>query len=137
MDNLIYETLVGTEIRLLKVCPGEIGDPINCEIKRIPLDTDPKYIALSYVWGGNSTKYKIDINNRDFSIGENLYFAIDQLRHYNKKFVRYFVWIDAICINQNDTAEKSKQVGRMLEIYARAHSTIAWLGRPEPVDEPY
>jgi len=39
-----------------------------------------------------------------------------------------FLWIDAICINQNDNAEKSVQVQRMDLIYSNATQVIAWLG---------
>lgn len=37
-------------------------------------------------------------------------------------------WIDAICINQRDRAERSQQVGMMRDIYSRAQSTVIWLG---------
>ncbi len=39
-------------------------------------------------------------------------------------------WIDQVCINQSDTAEKSEQVKRMHQIYAEADSTAVYLGEP-------
>lgn len=46
------------------------------------------------------------------------------------------MWVDAVCINQDDAAEKSSQVLRMREIYANADKLFIWLGRPEhPGDE--
>ena len=38
------------------------------------------------------------------------------------------MWIDAICINQQDLLEKSRQVAMMGEIYANADTMFAWLG---------
>lgn len=37
-------------------------------------------------------------------------------------------WIDQICINQNDEAEKIIQIGLMTAIYTRSQETIVWLG---------
>jgi hypothetical protein len=39
-----------------------------------------------------------------------------------------YIWIDALCINQNDTHERNGQVRRMKEIYEHAHCVIVWLG---------
>ncbi|GAB1318313.1 Heterokaryon incompatibility domain-containing protein [Madurella fahalii] len=38
------------------------------------------------------------------------------------------IWIDAICINQNDFEERAVQVKLMDEIYRKAANTIVWLG---------
>jgi hypothetical protein len=38
------------------------------------------------------------------------------------------LWIDALCINQADVAEKTHQVGLMGRIYRQSQNTLAWLG---------
>jgi hypothetical protein len=38
------------------------------------------------------------------------------------------LWVDAICINQNDIAERSAQIQRMRNIYSLALCSCAWLG---------
>ena len=38
------------------------------------------------------------------------------------------VWVDAICINQDDPREKDVHIPRMREIYGKAHSVTVWLG---------
>ena len=38
------------------------------------------------------------------------------------------IWVDAICINQNDLAERKHQVELMASTYAKARSVILWLG---------
>lgn len=44
-------------------------------------------------------------------------------------------WIDAICINQQDDAEKSTQVQAMRDVYDQAKLVIAWLGPSEEYGE--
>lgn len=38
------------------------------------------------------------------------------------------LWVDALCINQQDNDEKSSQVMMMRHIYARAKNVLVWLG---------
>ncbi|RDW56510.1 hypothetical protein BP5796_13151 [Coleophoma crateriformis] len=40
-----------------------------------------------------------------------------------------YIWIDALCVNQNDNDEKARQVAMMGRIYQSAKSVIVWLGR--------
>jgi hypothetical protein len=39
-----------------------------------------------------------------------------------------YLWIDALCINQNDIDERSSQVSIMHHIYSQAKATWVWLG---------
>lgn len=52
----------------------------------------------------------------------------EALLHLQCEDEERILWIDAICINQNDLAERGKQVQRMAEIYKLAHQTLVWLG---------
>ena len=45
------------------------------------------------------------------------------------------IWVDAICINQNDNVEKSVQVPRMSDIYGKCQHVLAWLGPVENEDQ--
>lgn len=45
-----------------------------------------------------------------------------------------FVWIDALCINQNDLDERSAQVRLMPQIYSQASCVIVWLGHDREVE---
>ncbi|KAN0116997.1 Heterokaryon incompatibility protein (HET) domain containing protein [Hyaloscypha variabilis] len=58
-------------------------------------------------------------------VRENLYNALLLFRSKHKD-VR--IWIDAICINQYNMAEKTKQIKRMAEIYNKARHVRIWLG---------
>ncbi|KAK1991148.1 heterokaryon incompatibility protein [Colletotrichum falcatum] len=42
------------------------------------------------------------------------------------------VWVDAMCIDQNSSREKSHQVQMMGRIYEAARNVIVWLGKEEP-----
>jgi len=48
--------------------------------------------------------------------------------HQESKQCYIIFWIDSLCINQTDPAERSKQVARMKDIYSQAQSTLIWLG---------
>ena len=39
-----------------------------------------------------------------------------------------FIWIDQICINQQDGREKAVQIRMMRDIYVSAHKVLLWLG---------
>jgi hypothetical protein len=59
------------------------------------------------------------------SITQNLSTA---LRYLRKPATNRVVWIDAICINQDDIHERSLEVARMGFIYNKARQVIVWLG---------
>ena len=50
------------------------------------------------------------------------------LRHLRSSDAPRVMWIDQICINQNDDLEKGSQVGKMRDIYAETAHLLAWLG---------
>ena len=108
-----YRRLVGNDVRFLKVEPGELGSPIICHLHQVPLTQDIKFIALSYAWGKMNLNQTITLNRRRFKITSNLYDALDQLRSSVSDFTTSYVWIDAICINQEDTKEKEKQKSKL------------------------
>ncbi|KAK1242546.1 hypothetical protein MKX08_005358 [Trichoderma sp. CBMAI-0020] len=91
--------------------------------------------ALSYQWGSPNNPgtafVKPSTGNASvatFSIGRNLESALRHLRYHSEPRT---LWIDAICINQNDNAEKAAQVIRMADIYSLAARVVVWLGPAE------
>ncbi|KAI1119734.1 hypothetical protein F5Y10DRAFT_259718 [Nemania abortiva] len=87
-----------------------------------------KYIALSYAWGPVEDQRKILINGVELDVRPNLYAALLELRksHWVSRGIR--IWIDALCINQDDLAERAQQVTIMRSIYASAWQVVVWLG---------
>jgi hypothetical protein len=92
-------------------------ESVNCADK-------PPYIALSYTWGDSTHLESILVNGQTTNITISLYEALHELQSDEPTQI----WVDAICINQNDDLEKSEQVKQMTEIYKAATSVFAWLG---------
>ncbi|KAF2110440.1 heterokaryon incompatibility protein-domain-containing protein [Lophiotrema nucula] len=94
---------------------------LNC----FPFDDCPDYHALSYVWGDPTAKVPISVNGKAFAVTENLMLILSHLR---RKSFEGWIWIDAICIDQNNMSEKSSVVQQIPSIYEHAKLTLAWLG---------
>ena len=134
----IYETLPddGDTIRLfhLHSC-GNAAAKIEFSLQQASLTaSDGGYEALSYTWGElRSTRrifLRMNARRLPVDIQENLYNCLLRLRRAKKnrsKTVRK-LWIDAICINQEDLTEKGLQIRLMPRIYSGAQQVLAWLG---------
>ncbi|KAH8702916.1 heterokaryon incompatibility protein-domain-containing protein, partial [Phaeosphaeriaceae sp. PMI808] len=113
-------------IRLLTLLPAKSeANPIRCSITPFDLTTAPAFENLSYCWGNVAQKKLIECNKRPFQVTNNLYSALQHLRYKDKERI---LWIDAICINQEDWNERSAQVVIMRNIYQRAERVLVWLG---------
>ncbi|KAK4561744.1 hypothetical protein LTR86_004423 [Recurvomyces mirabilis] len=112
------------QFRLVRILPDGSEDKVKAELASFSLDAKVSYIALSYRWGAPTPLYKIQLNDQPFDIQPNLHEFLQYIR-VDKGTDWYF--IDAICINQNDAAERSSQVRLMGEVYSSAHSVTAWL----------
>ena len=84
-----------------------------------------KYDALSYEWKKDKGLTNVTCGSTSLSVTCNLATALRALRHPASPKV---LWADAICINQGDKEEKSKQIPLMRDIYATAKSVLIWLG---------
>ncbi|KAE8316947.1 heterokaryon incompatibility protein-domain-containing protein [Aspergillus transmontanensis] len=102
---------------------------INCQLINYSLPTTGNghlpYEALSYVWGSESTPRCIFLDGTTLSITDNLYAALLHLRDHQ---LPRMLWVDAVCINQQDEQEKGHQIQLMPTIYSRASHVIVWLG---------
>ena len=129
---LYEETLSGDSIRLLQLEPGHDDQLIRCNLVVKSLDSNPVYTALSYAWGDQTIKHEISCDGQPLHIGENLHSALWQIRQDNRADA---LWVDAVCINQKNTTEKTAQVRKMRQIYEAAKLVICWLGKQETSDE--
>lgn len=126
-----YEALRSSRhIRLLSILPGTRDDTVRCEmIQDVALDTmerlGVKYNAISYRWRAAEPATSIYIDDATFSVGPALLAMLKDLRPSDGSRP---VWIDAICINQNDVKERGVQVKLMQDIYSLATHTLIWLG---------
>ncbi|KAK3313175.1 heterokaryon incompatibility protein-domain-containing protein [Apodospora peruviana] len=121
------------EIRLLTIHPGPWDTDIECSLEHVSLDAKPTYEALSYTWGDPTNISSILFGRSPWSVRTNLKAALQRLRREDSERV---IWIDALCINQDDLDERAEQVPRMFEIYTLAAGVVAWLGEPEADGDP-
>ena len=117
------------EIRLLYLEPGSSKSLLSCSLRVVTLSKTPVYEALSYTWGEPvfSALMKCSPSGQ-ICITENLSVA---LCHLSLKDRVRVLWVDAICINQQDLVERSQQVSLMRDIYEGADPVIVWLGKDD------
>jgi type II secretory pathway predicted ATPase ExeA len=75
-------------------------------------------------------KYKIECEKDELNVTENVRGLLDHIRDPNEDRV---IWIDSICIDQQNFEERSQQVRLVRQIYSSAKSVNIWLG-PEKDD---
>jgi len=122
-------------IRLLRLLrPPTVGHPMSFALHTFEFSSCPSYIAVSYAWGNDTPELTICVNGLEVITRHNLFVFLKQFCN----FVRNtdYLWIDAICIDQSNNAEKSHVVKHMGEIYKSARSVLAWLGEALPSDQP-
>ncbi|KAH8802457.1 heterokaryon incompatibility protein-domain-containing protein [Xylogone sp. PMI_703] len=132
-------------IRVLILEPGDWDDQISCilrplEISKsehvwepasITIEGDPRtadicgYSALSYTWGDAVLSEEILVDDKLMHVTKNLESA---LRHIRSTDCSVVLWVDAVCINQNDIPEKNSQIIHMGTIYKTAPVVTVWLG---------
>jgi len=133
------------QIRLLALFPGELGSRIRCSLIVVPLEDRLQYEALSYSWGDETNPSEVEVYpskplpqtsslcvqeteaspSGSLQITNNLHTALQYLRYPDKERI---IWIDAICIDQSNNPEKSKQIPLMAKIYGVASNVLVWLG---------
>ncbi|KAK4183909.1 heterokaryon incompatibility protein-domain-containing protein [Podospora australis] len=128
MTPCCYERLDTTQsqIRLLDLMPASGADEtLEIHLHHRPLDAAGDYTCLSYAWGDPEPVRSVRLNGRHFNVRDNLFAALLRLRDLDKP---RRLWIDAICINQDDVKERESQVLLMQDIYSNATDVIAWIG---------
>lgn len=123
----LIRTNLRRQIRLVNLLPRTEGGLIQCTIRHE--DLDKRHFALSYVWGEPTPTRDILIDGKTFTIRENLWHFLARQDERDRSTRSY--WIDQICINQEDVAEKNAQVGIMGKIYGNAKEVLVWLGSAE------
>ncbi|CZS98851.1 uncharacterized protein RAG0_07413 [Rhynchosporium agropyri] len=124
-----YKPLPPFYIRILEVHPGSSNEPLKCNIRAQHIDSDQHYEAFSYVWGDPTPAAQIrcidETDEGDIGIGKGLSKALLAFRFLDK--TRH-IWVDALCINQRDVAERQSQVRLMGAVYTNAKHVLCWLG---------
>ncbi|EEY20158.1 ankyrin and HET domain-containing protein [Verticillium alfalfae VaMs.102] len=117
------------DIRLLYILPRGNSSKISCKLVTVDIgQRHPTYQAMSYTWGDPTKTHIIWVNDKPFKTTQNVY---NLLLDMSPVFEPRRIWIDSICINQEDNAEKAWQVSIMHHIYNAASLVTIWLGASE------
>ncbi|KAM7184426.1 Heterokaryon incompatibility protein (HET) domain containing protein [Rhypophila sp. PSN 637] len=130
-----YRSVSPTTIRLVTLEPASNDDALRCQIRHVELASTRaggpgggqkvEYEALSYEWGVLGATEDLVCDSGVLKITPSLDSALKHLRWGHKGRT---LWVDQICINQEDVAERSQQVCLMGDIYRNAKQVVSWLG---------
>ena len=133
-----YEKLPSDQyIRLLELFPRRRKLPFEMKfhVPRYPyllatlsthaLTENLSYKCLSYTWGTSHNRRAICLDDSLITISETLDMAPRSLRHETEP---RFLWVDFVCINQDDLKEKEQQVQHTFKTFSKAKSVIAYVG---------
>ncbi|KAF5583300.1 heterokaryon incompatibility 6 OR allele [Fusarium subglutinans] len=140
-----YSDELDTESFRLATLSTDIHPDTKTQVPSVTLTKHPlfgasdlPYNALSYTWGSprdspqltdKITNTTILLNGLSFEVQANLYDALVELQVSCSETP---IWIDALCINQSNSNERSPQVSVMNQIYGKANRVIVWLGKAFP-----
>jgi hypothetical protein len=112
---------------LFVLCPGSGADVVSGHIEHSSwgYKSGKSYEALSYIWGDIRDSEAILVDGSTVSVTKSLETALRHLRYPDKPRT---LWVDYVCINQEDILERSQQVAKMGLIYEQADSVLIWLG---------
>ena len=124
----LYQPLTEPDsIRLIELLPApQLSCEVECRLIHTSLSQIKHtffghYTAMSYVWGNPEKTKIIYVDGIPLAITTNLFSALRDSRDKTKPMR---IWVDAVCINQQDDKEKSFQVPLMGRIYASALNAI-------------
>lgn len=125
-----YFVLSNPDLRLFDLEPSRsFGSDIHGRLRKLfdgdNVPTFETFEALSYTWGAEWSTRNVIINGEARPVKKNLEAFLRQRREAETAVT---LWIDALCINQEDEEEKSRQVPKMSSIYVTANAVTVWLG---------
>jgi Heterokaryon incompatibility protein (HET) len=124
--------------RLLILAPGRGRDALKARLVLVNIENPlPAYEALSYAWGSPRRSRRLLIESQ--TVGESRTFQIPVTSNLQRALKalrdaddRRILWVDAVCINQEDVEERNNQVAIMEQIYRKAFRTVVYLGEDFP-----
>ncbi|KAF7188329.1 Heterokaryon incompatibility protein 6, OR allele [Pseudocercospora fuligena] len=123
----------------LRFALDEVTSLVCLEMATFSLDDQEQWKALSYCWGEEKatepvlllTPVGYDEENEATTMAFHIFLVRPNLHSFllqmHKDGEHAWFFIDAICINQDDLAERASQVRLMREIYKRARKVVVWL----------
>ncbi|RII05524.1 hypothetical protein CUC08_Gglean010174 [Alternaria sp. MG1] len=128
-----YLPIRNSDLRLLTPISIQ-SNRLSFSMSRFAQNSAPRYTAVSYTWGNETPSEHIFINGQPFPVRLNLWSCLHYLAQ-DKTAGWTHLWVDAICIDQMNNAERTAQVRRMDTIYRNASAVSVWLGLPPSVEQ--
>lgn len=94
----------------------------------------PTYVAISYTWGEPGGEGVVNINGVPHQVRRNLWEFLIILR---SRWQNVCIWVDALCIKQDDPLEKGQQVQMIGRIFRNARRVSIWLGESSSYTKMY
>lgn len=116
------------QIRVLDLDPTCYSSGVlKCSLVAVSLD-DPglRFNAVSYRWSDDKSM-TILVDGQRLFVSHTVHTILCSFKADGNSDPRR-VWIDSICINQSNQAEKEWQIGLMQRVYSQAERVIAWMG---------
>ena len=122
-----YEPLTNASenFRLFQLYPLQEDGVIRGATRQYAIDRRPHYIALSYEWGPAKHFHWIEVDGCRFQVRLNLFKILTECVRRGNVDRPFFV--DAMCIDQSNSAERNAQVRLMSTIYKKSSEVSAWL----------
>ncbi|KAI8945117.1 heterokaryon incompatibility protein-domain-containing protein [Xylaria longipes] len=124
----VYQPLPQGHARFLRIVPQSNESKLIFDFITLPIsvtECEEKYIAISYCWGDLPADQALVLaDGSTIPITAKVVHILEQITHRTRCNV---IWLDAICINQQDPIEKSGQISIMTDIYRFAESVEIWL----------
>ncbi|KAF2448827.1 HET-domain-containing protein [Karstenula rhodostoma CBS 690.94] len=118
-----------SSFRLLEIkrCSDGSNTPCNYSLIETTFDQAPQYEALSYVWGTTDRSETVALE--DGKLLRITRLLKEALAFVESQCATGYLWIDQICIDQDDRSERGHQVKLMGQIYTSCARVLVWLGR--------
>ncbi|KAF2627321.1 HET-domain-containing protein [Macroventuria anomochaeta] len=125
-DRYCYGPLPqGQYIRVLTLEPGDQDAYLSGELQVVHIQQIRQYEAVSYAWGEPDRCFQFGSSGGIIELTASLDGALRRIRHRDQP---RRLWVDQLCINQDDKEERSAQVQYMNAIYKNAARVLVWLG---------
>ena len=116
-------------VRSMSRLPSRVLDVRNKNIRLVKTDGEfGTYVTLSHCWGASKkpTTTKATLSARETGIGfEDLPKTFQEVVSLVRRLGVPYLWIDSLCICQDDIEEWERESSRMSSVYSNAHLTIA------------
>jgi len=128
MDFAYDSSLASYELRLLQ--PLAVNHRVlRFGTRRVLRASKTPYTAISYTWGNEDASKIIYLDDRRFRVRPDLWSCLYYMAHAARNNGAWdFLWVDAICIDQTNDAERNSQVRLMDQAHRDAVCVSVWLG---------